>query len=502
MAAHISLRKAGPVRGTKTRGHLDETRWRPIIGPVQWDERADVLIVGAGIAGLMASIEAHDQGASVLLLEMAESTFCGESAICGGGMAVPGTDIQAAQGIEDSPQSLYEDIVRAGEGSNRTELVRLFTENVLDAYSRLRELGGECTNLGYIGGHRVFREHQHDPMQIQSALSDAVRTRGIRVMFGTRAQAFVLQSSGNRVAGLMASSGPSHDLVFIGAKATILATGGMCGNPEMLSRYVPHLDALALCAAVGEEGEERPIGLGDGYKLAMAIGADTTHMYSVSTYTGIPHPYMAGYSNRSRRPWLPSYQEGSIAVNEEGSRFIEETRSPPCAIGKAMIQQPNSTMFKVCDNRFWQTIKQGAAEAELIEQGKGYVWETESVRELARAAGIDEIGLRRTIDRYNRFAETGCDEDFGRPTEYLEPIDSPPFVAHQNWLIVLHNSGGLRANERLQILHVSGAPIAGLYGAGEVVGGTSGEVYLTATHYPVAMTFGYLAGRRFVLDEL
>jgi len=471
----------------------------PALGPLVWDIKTDVLVIGAGIAGLMASIEARDKGASVLLLEMAESPFCGESAVCGGGMAIPGTSIQTAKGIADSAESLYEDMIRTGRGSNRKELVRLFTENVLDAYTRVRELGGQCTNLGYIGGHRVSREHQHDPMQIQSALYAAALERGIQAMFNARAQRFVLQPEGLRVVGVMAQDASSEELVAIGARATVLATGGMCGNPEMLSRYVPRLNPLALCAAVGEKREERPIGVGDGYKMAMAIGADTTHMYSVSTYTGIPHPEKTGYSNRSRRPWIPSYQEGAIAVNLNGQRFIEETRSAPCAIGEAMNRQPARTLFKIFDNSFWQTITQGEEEADLIAAGKGYVWEADSLSELAARAGIDAAGLREGVERYNGFVARSEDGDFGRPSEYLKPIGSPPYVAHQNWLVVLHNSGGLRANEELQILHVSGDPIPGLYGAGEVVGGTSGEVYLTATHYPMAMTFGYLVGREFVL---
>jgi fumarate reductase flavoprotein subunit len=475
---------------------------RPVFAPMVWDEKADVLVVGSGIAGLMASIEAKDRGADVLLVEMAESPYCGESAVCGGGMAIPGTDVQSRQGIDDEWMSLYRDMIEAGKGSNREELVRLFTENACDAYDRLRQLGGICNNLGYIGGHSVSREHQHDPLQIQQALFQAVQAREIRTLFGTRAQALVLSKSTGGVEGLIAVQGPSRERIALGAQATILATGGMCGNPAMLSRYVPRLDALALCAAVGDKAEERPIGLGDGYSIAMAAGADTTHMYSVSTYTGIPHLTQPGFSNRSYRPWIPSYQEGSIAVNMQGQRFIEETRSPPCEVGEAMIRQPGRTLFKVFDNRFWKTITQGAREAELIREGKAFVWEAGSVRELAIATGVDPLGLVRTVDRYNRFVDAGCDTDFGRPAEYLKPITEPPFVAHQNWLVVLHNSGGLRANKRLQIMHVRGEPIPGLYGAGEVVGGTSGEVYLTATHYPTAMTFGYLAGGRFVPDDL
>jgi len=472
------------------------------VSPRRWDIKTDVVVIGAGIAGLMASIEAHDRGASVVLLEMAESPFCGESAVCGGGMAVPGTDIQADRGIVDSSSSLYNDILRTGNGSNRADLVKLFTDHVGEAYKRLRELGGICKNLGYIGGHSVAREHQHDPIQIQTALFDSIQSREITSLFNTRVKSFVVRPGDCRVLGLVAVQTLTGEQINVGAKGVVLATGGMCGNPDMLARYVPRITPLALRAAVGADREEQPIGLGDGYRMAMAIGADTTHMYSVSTYTGIPHPEYAGYSNRSRRPWIPSYQEGAIAVNQEGKRFIEETRSPPCAVGEEMIKQPGGTLFKICDSRFWKNIVQGEAEAELIRNGKSYVWEADSLDQLAEVSGINSLGLRKTIDRYNRFVREGLDEDLGRPSEYLVPIDRPPFVAHQNWLIVLHNSGGLRANEKLQIMHVCGEPIPGLYGAGEIVGGTSGEVYLTATHYPTAMTFGYLVGKEFVLAEL
>lgn len=486
--------------GTDKRG--DVRRLSLTTPPRQWDLKADVVVVGAGVAGLMAAIEAHDRGAFVLLVEMADSPYCSASAICGGGMAVPGTDIQAAQGVHDSAGSLINDMIRTGRGSNRTELVRLFAENVSEAYDRLRELGAVCTKLGYIGGHAVAREHQHDPMQVQQVLHENVQSRGIRTVFGTRVRGLALDRRKGQVVGAYAVDGSTGDLITIGGRAVVLATGGMCGNPEMLDRYAPRLHALATCVAVGPDRIEMPIGLGDGYRMAMAVGADTTHMYSVATYTGVPHPDLPGFSNRSRRPWLPSYQEGAIAVNRSGRRFVEETRTPPCEIGISMLEQPGRTLFKICDNQFWKTIKQGEAEADLIKRGKAFVWVAETIRELAMKAGIDPSGLAKEVERYNQSVANGMDTDLGRPREYLRPITEPPFVAHQNWLIALHNSGGLRVSERLEVLHVSGEVIPGLYGAGEVVGGTSGEVYLTATHYPASMTSGFLVGRYFAVQQI
>jgi predicted oxidoreductase len=144
----------------------------------------------------------------------------------------------------------------------------------------------------------------------------------------------------------------------------------------------------------------------------------------------------------------------------------------------------------------------GPDEERLMNNGQFFLWFGNTIEELANKAGIHPSSLKETVETYNTYADQGKDLEFGRPGKYLKEITKPPFVAQQNWLMTLHNSGGLRVNIQLQILDVNGDVIPGLYGAGEVIGGISGEIYLTTTHYPAAMTFGYLAGKKFVVQEL
>lgn len=453
---------------------------------------ADLVIVGAGIAGLMAAIQAHDAGVRVALFEMHHSPYYSESAICGGGMALPGTDLQSRQGISDSSSLLHGDMLRVGRFSNNDDVVEAFCENVLEAHRELVQLGAVCAGLEYTGGHSVPRIHKHDPMQVIHALMDQVDRRQIRVFWNTRVLRLVLDPLTGRVLGVRTSSKKEQ---FFYSEAVLLATGGMCGSVELLRRYVPSRRLLATRVAFGGGSVDLPVGLGEGLTMAMAIGADTTHLYGVSTYTGIPHPHIDGYSDRSGRPWFPSYQEGAIAVDKNGYRFTNEPGTAPCEIGDELQHHPEQVLFKVCDADAWKRMASCGGPGDPRNIPEKHVWVCDSLERLAERAGIRSEQLVKTVERYNKQVQTGVDKDFGRDAKYTFPIESPPFIAHKNWVIALHSCGGLRINSRFQVLNVFGEVMPGLYAAGEVAGGLSGEVYLTGTHYAAAMTSGYLAGR-------
>jgi len=519
------LRGAAVVGGTLLLGSTvaNEAKAIPLTPiPKKWTRETGMLIVGAGGAGLMAAIEAHDQGAKVLIVEMQESSYTSESAVCGGIAGIPRNQLQLAEGItDDSPDLLYQDIMKVGRHSNREALLHLYTDNVTEAYQRWTEHGAKPIGHLYVGGHSKKRVLQYVNRKFMGALYGQVKKRNIPVLFNTRAQHLIIDSKTGRVLGIEAWQDVKPPFfqyedgkkIYIKGKVTVLCTGGMCGNPDMLNRYVPRVGKIALAAwaTAGEPGilnfppgtgPARPIGRGDGYIMGMEIGADTTHMYSITTYTGIPHPEDPKYSNWFSRPPFPSYPQGAFAVNKEGKRFIEDATAAPCDVGEAMLNQPEETLFKICDAPMWKKFKPDEAQQKLIDGGKAYIWFGETIEELAEKAKINPAGLRKTIEDYNRYVEQGSDPEFGRPKQFLvKKIETPPFVAHQNWLAPLHNSGGLVANTQLQILDVRGRVIPGLYGAGEIIGGDSGEVYLTTTHWPCAMTYGYLVGKKFAIKE-
>jgi fumarate reductase flavoprotein subunit len=217
--------------------------------PVQWDYKADMIILGAGSAGQMAAIEAHDKGVKVLLVEMAPSPLFAESACCGGSAQIPGSPMQIKKGIlDDSPDRLYDDMMRIGLYSNRTDVLRLFVDNVLEAYTRFWELGAKPVIHSAGGGQTRARTIGHVARQCQEALYDQIKKRGIPTLFNTRATRLVTDCTTKRVFGIEAMKGvtpPDYKggkKIFIKGKVTLLATGGMCGNPELLKRYAPKVE--------------------------------------------------------------------------------------------------------------------------------------------------------------------------------------------------------------------------------------------------------------------
>jgi fumarate reductase flavoprotein subunit len=443
--------------------------------PKKWDYTTGVLVIGAGIAGRMAAIEANDAGAKVLLVDRVKMPTCGgASAVCGGLMGIAGTSSQAKEGIQDNPVLLYEDLMSTGKYSNIGELVRLYVDNAPEAYDRILSFGAKLMGIEELGGMSRRRSHQFKNTQVLDALYAEIQKRKIPTLSNTRGKSLVQ------------------------GKVTILATGGYCGSPEMIDKYVPRVRGALACGLT-------PLLVGDGFKMAMAIGADVTHPYSVTTY---PHgyPLQGRMGSRWGMGSVNMWPRGAISVNKEGKRYVNEMIAP-CDVGEAMLLQKDKVGFVIADDGVWKNTLEFAKKArewevKLYEEKKVPVWSADTLDALATKIGIDPRGLEQTVATYNGFVEKGIDEAFKRPKETMKrKIETPPYLAVKQYLVILHGSGGLRVNTQLQVLDVYDRPIPGLYAAGEVLGGTSGEVYLSSTHYPVAMTFGYLAGKKFAVQE-
>lgn len=452
------------------------------------DYSVDVLVIGAGIAGEFAAIEAYDSGAPPLIIDKCKSQYQNESTFCGGRMAIPNWR-QKKEGIIDSPELLYEDMMRVGKYSSDPNILKFYVNNVKEAYDKLTKLGILSTGLIYQGGHSVKRSICHNSIKVLEKLTKQIKKRGINILFNTRAKRFIVDLKTKRIHGIEAIL--KGDPVLIGAKATILATGGMCGDPQMIDRYIPKLRGYSVVDMRLKNST------GDGYKMAMSIGADITHMHVATSYPrgiAINGRYGVSFHNN----------EG-IYVNKEGKRFVEEIKTAPCEIGESVLNQKDKCQYTIVDNhiwkkgnfRFWGNSGTGQELLQSIRSSKWIVpiFINNTITGLANEAGIDPDGLSETIYNYNRFVEKGIDLDFKRPKKFLIKIEEPPFVAIKQVLMTTHGGGGLRTNTHLQIIDVQGNIIPGLYGCGEVIGGTTGEIYLTSTHYPVAMAFGYWAGK-------
>jgi fumarate reductase flavoprotein subunit len=444
--------------------------------------RPDVLVLGAGQAGLTAAVAAAESGARVLVLEKLALPG-GSTAMSSGLTAYAGTDEQAAEGIEDTAESLRADILATGQGRCDERLVDVYCREQLATYRWLQGLGVAYGHVHAASGQSVPRSHATDPSRMIDTLVRRAEERGVRIVYGVRA--FQLLVRDDEVHGVLAENGGS--LVDIEAGAVVIATGGFSRNLELLERFVPQMVPAIHGGAPGCEG--------DGLLMAWKAGADFRDTPYVKGTFGI----RPGDDPREGGTGILAVYKGAIAVNTEGHRFVDESL-PYKAIGDACLAQPGHVAWQVFDQ---QTMDKDDPEVHIYwfsgRLATGLLEVAGTLEDLASLIGVPADALLATVDAYNAavrgeradaFGRTSMSGTSERPTE----ISRGPFYAHLSGTSVLATYCGLTIDPTTQVLDVYGEPIPGLFAAGEVTGGFHGAGYVTGTSVGKAGIFGRLAG--------
>jgi fumarate reductase flavoprotein subunit len=441
----------------------------------------DILVIGGGVAGWSAALAAVQSGCSVLLLEkLAESG--GSSAMSGGCLALAGTDLQAAQGVADSPDLLFKDLCEVGQHVNDAALVRTYCDAQLTAYDWLKETGISFSPvIETASGQSVPRVHTVDPADMVRALKAAAQQSGkVDYRSNTGADALLTDDSGH-VTGLRSSSG--EDLSA--RKAVIIASGGFAKNPDMMNQYAPQYAEAVFVAGSGSQG--------DGLHMSTTLGADLRDMDYVKGTFG-KHP-----TDETNDHSLQAIYKGAIAVNQDGLRFVDESISYKL-LGDAVMAQPWHTGYQIMDQGIFDT---GDDRVRILDFGRrleeGLFYVGDILEELAAQIEIDPEVLVATVARYNGFVDAGHDPEFGRrhlvhQHGALRKIETPPFYAYPSTAVVFGTYCGLRIDSKAHVLRADGSPIVGLFAAGEVTGGFHGAAYMTGSALGKAVVFGRIAG--------
>ncbi len=451
--------------------------------PDKWDHETEVLIIGAGTAGLPCAIVAAESGAKVTLLE--SMTICGGSGsliAAGGGFA--GTEWQKKAGIKDSPDLFYKDGVAAG---GVPELWRVYADNQLDTYKWLSSLGIKpwTDELAMPPGHKVERLHWYRGAAAMKRIEERARELpNIEILLQHRARRLIRHPITGRIVGAEVEKG-NKTLSFRGAKAVVLTTGGFGRNREMLQeygeRYVHCIPNMA------------PGLFGDGLKMALDVGAATKYI-GHAVVGSLP---VCDTTRCDKGHYIVCW--GGIVVNLNGKRFYDES-CPKGYYGMlydAGLDEPEGQMFIVYDAK----IRKHPVAEDSASHAKEYSADT--FEELAKAAGIkDSAAFAATVQKYNEDIESeGYDTVLGR--KYLQSVygaplalDVPPYYAIKCHTSLTSMKGGVKINTRCQVVDNYGDVIPGLYAIGEVTGGLVGkETYLGGLMWPASMTFGRLVGR-------
>lgn len=451
--------------------------------PSKWDGEADVVVVGGGNTGIPAAITAHDKGAKVIVLE-ASTGMASSLAVIAGGTPFAGTDFQKEQGIEDSPDQMYEEALAVGGGS--PELWRALVDRQQEVFKWLLSIGAKPEALQLAPGHKVRRSVRFEGhgVGLCNVLRNALKKTKVDVRYKTRARKLIVDPATGRVIGVTAESG-GKKLNFRAKKAVILAAGGFCQNLALVKEYGPQYADLVPTAPPQHQG--------DGLIMAMAIGAGTSNI-GLAVCPSLPICAETG-------SLLTSSGLGGIAVNRHGERWANEATNDLDAYTMRyhdiIAQDPTGLHFVISDEKARQADPYKRKRREKIYQA-------DTLEELEKILGIDPGGLQKTVEEYNSDIEKyGYDRKFNRklqgmahPGKPVQTMDTPPYYGVKCKVCLTSMKGGLRINAKTQVLNQFGDVIPGLYAAGEIAGGLMGipSKYYTGTMTIQCFTQGRIAG--------
>ena len=446
---------------------------------------ADVVIVGAGLAGCSAALAAAERGATVCLLEKGRSAG-GSSIRAGGGLLFAGTSLQREQGVQDSAESLREAIVAAGQDRNDPAAVDVYVDNQLAAYDWLTGLGQVFSLVPPNGDISIPRLHAARPAALAGLLLDRLAATGRgQLLTGTAARRLIVRDG--HVTGVRASRA-GRERRIAARRGVILATGGFTQSPRLLRTFAPRwADAVAM----GGDGNT-----GDGLLMAMACGAQLSDMgYVEGTFgaAAVDFPGLPASSGTAPRLLFP-HSAGAVIVDSAGRRFVNEGLGYKVIAG-VCTRQPGGIAFQVFDQRVMDKSRPVPSPRDFAGAlADGLVFQAPTLDDLASLLGVEPAVLEDTVTRYNGYVRAGADPEYGRPLEAVATITTAPYYGYPCRAGLTTTYCGMRVSRRLQVLDVFDEPIGGLFAAGEVVGGFHGAGYLTGTGLGKAAVFGRVAG--------
>lgn len=446
---------------------------------------ADVVVVGAGLAGSAAALAAAERGATVCLLEKGQAAG-GSSVRAGGGLLFAGTRLQQQAGVADSAESLREAILAAGQRRNDPAAVDVYVDNQLAAYDWLTGLGQDFSLVPPNGDISIPRLHAARPEALAGLLLDRLAASGRgQVLTGVAAQRLIVHDG--QVAGVRARRA-ARGLRITARRGVILATGGFTQSPRLLRAFAPHwADAVAM----GGDGNT-----GDGLLMAMACGAQLSDMgYVEGTFgaAAADFPGLPAAPGTAPRLLFP-HSAGAIIISSAGRRFVNEGLGYKVIAGVCARQQ-GGIAFQVFDQQVMDKSRPVPSPRDFAGAlADGLLFQAPTLTALAGLLAIEPAALEHTVASYNGYVRAGTDPEHGRPLDAAGQLVTAPFYGYPCRAGLTTTYCGVRVSRRLQVVNVFDEPIGGLFAAGEVVGGFHGAGYLTGTGLGKAVVFGRVAG--------
>lgn len=443
---------------------------------------ADVVVVGAGAAGLSAALKTAQNGHSVILLEKM-GVIGGASAMAGSGTMATGSQWQKEDGYEDSAEKLVEDMMANGHQKNDRATVELFANTIGEAFDWL--VGDDGAAIPYQRSGKPSRSYSGEGRGagVCKNLSERLEAAGGTLLTNTPATELVVENGA--VVGVKAEG--EGKAYTIRAKAVILASGGYGANDEL----VP--DEYKKFVYAGHAGAT-----GDALKMVEGLDADLINMDLVNTQ---PNSMIlpSGLGQYCNPGVAGAYKAGAYMVNQNGERFYNESAN---AWDLMQAMKQNEAQYLIMDQTAFDNFNAGMTNSKIytmedVEKwlnddydGQPVMKQGATLAELCEKLNIPADAVEASAKAFNECAAAQTADEFGR-TPAAAQSEEGPFYALQMHIRYYASLGGLHINDSMQVLNTNQEAIPGLYAAGEVVGGLEGDVYMGATLFGWAVASGY-----------
>lgn len=438
------------------------------------DTSCDIVIIGAGGAGLCASIEAKQKGVKNVILLEKMGVVGGNTTSATGGLNAAETRFQKELGIEDSKESFYSDTMKGGYNLNDSDLVHEMVNKAPETVDWLVSIGVDLTDVGKMAGSTNKRTHRPQGGAAVGAhmipvLESAAKTLGVDLRKNSKVIDII--SDNGSAAGVVVQK--DNQTYTIKAKAVIIATGGFGANSQMVESYVPSLVGFGTTNHKGATG--------DAFAWIEKFDGQLTQMDQIQTHpTVVPsNGVMITEAVRGN---------GAIMVNREGKRFGTEMATRD-VMSANVLAQTGKTAYLVFDTSVRKSLK--AIEGYIK---KGLLTEGQTPDELGKKLGMPTGSLAATISNYNTYVINGSDPEFGRKaSEMPRALSEGPYFAVEVGPAIHHTMGGIKINTQAEVLNSKNQVIPGLYAAGEVTGGVHGGNRLGGNAVADICVFGKIA---------
>ena len=501
----------------------------PTVDTVKYDDEqiADVVIIGAGGAGLSAAIQAVESGAKKVIMIEKTSNTGGALNYTSGSMSAAGTIMQEMDGIEDSEESFVQDILKNGDNKGNEELIRKFVSEDAEMVDWFWNNGLSDNKFTMDKeGHRslfapehalysVPRTYKSSPDNREKYKSSAheildtvvAGLENVEIHYMSEAVNLIPNEQGQVLSVGVKNNETNKRIKYTATNGIVVATGGYSGNSKLMGKFAEFGSSYLAGGSFAADGY--------GIRMMQEIGAkvEDENMSYIPTF---PMGLEVAPGTGAIAPTY-TWKAGGICINQNGERFVDETLAEVELREVALEQQPDAIQYDIFTDKILDDLKaSGAANMWSFlyepEEAKGHskVITASSLEELAGKINVPADALTKTVADYNAAVETGGTDNLGRSydgsvTAYsvaVNKIEGEKFYAVPLKALCVMTLGGVSVNDKMQVLAEDGTVIPGLYAAGEVTGGIWGRFVSGGTGVMGPIVFGKIAARELMSGEL